>query len=90
MAAPQTKPMMTVVIALDLSGAGAVSDYKKLLQSLVWSERGHARDLAYFLLANGLLTPADLDEARQTAAANERNGVCERARERLQYRPKAP
>lgn len=88
LAAPQTVPMMAVVIALDLSGEGAVSDYKKLLQGLIWKERGHARDLADFLLANGLLTPADLDEARQVAAENERTGVCEIARQRLQYRPK--
>jgi hypothetical protein len=80
--------MMNVVIALNLSGEGTVSDYKKLLQGLIWKERGHARDLADFLLANGLLTPADLDEARQAAADNERNGVCERARQRLQYRPR--
>jgi hypothetical protein len=88
LAAPQTVPMITVVIALDLSGEGAVSDYKKLLQGLIWKERGHARDLADFLLANGLLTPADLDEARQVAAENERTGVCEIARQRLQYRPR--
>jgi hypothetical protein len=88
LAAPQTVPMITVVIALDLSGEGAVSDYKKLLQGLIWKERGHARHLADFLLANGLLTPADLDEARQVAAENERTGVCEIARQRLQYRPK--
>jgi hypothetical protein len=88
LAAPQTVPMMNVVIALDLSGEGAVSDYKKLLQGLIWNERGHARDLADFLLGNGLLTPADLDEARRAAADNERNGVCDMARRRLQYRPK--
>jgi hypothetical protein len=88
LAAPQTVPMINVVIALDLSGEGAVSDYKKLLQGFIWKERGHARDLAEFLLANGLLTPADLDEARQVAAENERTGVCEIARQRLQYRPK--
>ena len=88
LAAPQTVPMITVVIALDLSGEGAVSDYKKLLQGLIWKERGHARDLVDFLLANGLLTRADLDEARQVAAENERTGVCEIARQRLQYRPK--
>jgi hypothetical protein len=88
LAAPQTVPMMDVVIALNLSGEGAVSDYKKLLQGLIWSERGHARDLADFLLANGLLTSADLDEARQAAADNERSGVCEMARQRLQYRPR--
>jgi hypothetical protein len=88
LAAPQTVPMTDVVIALNLSGEGAVSDYKKLLQGLIWSERGHARALADFLLANGLLTPADLDEARQAAADNERSGVCETARQRLQYRPR--
>ena len=89
LAAPQTVPMMNVVIALDLSGEGAVSDYKKLLQGMIWKERGHARDLADFLLANGLLTPADLDEARQVAAENERSGVCETARQRLQYRQRS-
>jgi hypothetical protein len=88
LAAPQAVPMMTVVVALDLSGEGAVSDYKKLLQGLIWKQRGHARDLADFLLANGLLTPADLDEARQAVAENERSGVCAMARQRLQYRQK--
>jgi hypothetical protein len=88
LAAPQSVPMINVVIALDLSGEGAVSDYKKLLQGFIWKERGHARDLADFLLANGLLTAHDLDEARQAAAENERNGVCEMARRRLQYRQK--
>ena len=88
LAAPQTVPMIDVVIALNLSGEGAISDYKKLLQGFIWKERGHARDLADFLLANGLLTPADLDDARQAAQENERAGVCEIARRRLQYRPK--
>ena len=87
--APQTVPMLDVVIALDLSGEGAVSDYKKLLQGFIWSERGHARDLTGFLLANGLLTSADLNEARLTAEQNERNGVCETARQRMRYRPKS-
>ena len=86
--APHPVPMMDVVIALDLTGEGAVSDYKKLLQGFIWKERGHARDLADFLLSNALLTPADLDQARQIAADNERSGVCERARQRLRYRPK--
>lgn len=89
-AAPQTVPMMDVVIALDLSGEGAVSDYKKLLQGFIWKERGHARDLADFLLSNGLLTPVDLDQARHIAVDNERSGVREMARQRLQYRPKEP
>jgi hypothetical protein len=85
---PQTVPMLNVVIALNLSGEGAVSDYKKLLQGFIWSERGHARDLTGFLLANGLLTPADLNEARLVAERNERDGICEIARKRLRYRPK--
>jgi hypothetical protein len=88
--APHTTAMMDVVIALNLSGEGAVSDYKKLLQGFIWKERGHARDLADFLLANGLLTPVDLDQARQVAADNERSGICEMARQRLRYRPKEP
>jgi hypothetical protein len=88
--APHTTAMMDVVIALNLSGEGAVSDYKKLLQGFIWKERGHARDLADFLLSNGLLTPVDLDQARRVAADNERSGVCEMARKRLRYRPKEP
>jgi hypothetical protein len=86
--APQGLPMMNVVIALNLSGEGAVSDYKKLLQGIIWSERGHARDLAGFLLVNGLLTPADLEQAQRIAVENERHGVCEMARQRLRYHPK--
>ncbi|MGH3263771.1 MAG: hypothetical protein ACRDNS_17465 [Trebonia sp.] len=86
---PQSVPMLEVVIALNLSGEGAVSDYKKLLQGFIWSERGHARDLTGFLLANGLLTAADLNEARLLAERNEREGVCETARQRLRYRPKS-
>jgi hypothetical protein len=86
--APHPVPMMDVVLALNLSGEGAVSDYKKLLQGFIWEERGHARDLADFLLSHGLLTPADLDEARQVAADNERSGVREMARQRLRYRPR--
>jgi hypothetical protein len=87
-AAPHPTAMMDVVIALNLTGEGAVSDYKKLLQGFIWKERGHARDLADFLLSNALLTPADLDQARQVAVDNERTGVCETARQRLRYRPK--
>jgi hypothetical protein len=87
--APQTVPMLDVVIALNLSGEGAVSDYKKLLQGFIWSERGHARDLTGFLFANGLLTPGDLNEARLLAEQNERDGLCEMARQRLRYRPKS-
>jgi hypothetical protein len=88
LAAPQPVPMMDVVIALDLSGEGAISDYKKLLQGFIWEERGHPRELAEFLLSNGLLTHADLDLARSVALANERSGKSEMARQRLRYKPK--
>jgi hypothetical protein len=82
---PQPVPMTEVVVALDLSGEGAVSDYKKLLQDLIWAERGHPRELPEFLLANGLLTRADLERAQQLALANERSGKSELTRRRLQY-----
>ena len=88
LAAPQPVPMMDVVVALDLTGEGAISDYKKLLQGLIWAERGHQRELAEFLLANGLLTHADLKLAREQALANERSGRSELARQRLRYRVK--
>jgi hypothetical protein len=82
---PQPVPMTDVAVALDLSGEGAVSDYKKLLQDLIWAERGHPRELPQFLLANGLLTRADLELARKTALDNERSGKSELTRRRLQY-----
>jgi hypothetical protein len=83
--APQPVPMTEVAIALDLSGEGAVSDYKKLLQDFIWKESGHQRELAEFLLANGLLTRADLGLAMKTAVANERSGKSELTRQRLLY-----
>lgn len=86
--APQPVPMMDVVVALDLSGEGAVSDYKKLLQGLIWKEAGHQRELAEFLLRQGLLTVADLQQARKVAADNEQSGRSEQARRRLKYKPK--
>ena len=84
--AAQAIPMIEVAIALDLTGEGAVSDYKKELQRLIWHEQGHARELAEFLLANGLLTKADLDLAEKVAAANEASGRAKSARDRLRYR----
>jgi hypothetical protein len=80
--------MIEVAIALDLSGEGTVSDYKKELQRLIWREQGHARELAEFLLANGLITKADLDLAGKVAATNEAGGKAEAARDRLRYRQK--
>jgi hypothetical protein len=86
--APQEVPMVEVAIALDLNGEGTVSDYKKELQRRIWNEQRHQRDLAEFLLANGLISAADLDRASKAASANERNGRSQTARERLRYRPK--
>jgi hypothetical protein len=84
--AAQAIPMTEVAIALDLTGEGTVSDYKKELQRLIWREQGHARELAEFLLANGLITKADLELAEKVAAANEASGKAGAARERLRYR----
>jgi hypothetical protein len=86
--APRSVPMVEVAIALDLNGEGTVSDYKKELQRRIWNEQRHQRDLAEFLLANGLIGPADLERANRAAVANERNGRSGTARERLRYRPK--
>ena len=86
--APQAIPMIEVAIALDLSGEGTVSDYKRELQRRIWNEQHHQRDLAEFLLANGLINRADLERARKVAVVNERNGKTERAKERLRYRPR--
>ncbi len=83
--APQAVPMIEVAIALDLSGEGAVSDYKKELQRRIWKERGHQRELAEFLLANGLINLAGLERAKNLAVANERSGKTETARVRLRY-----
>jgi hypothetical protein len=76
---PQEIPMIEVAIALDLKSEGAVSDYKKELQRRIWGEQRHQRDLAEFLLGNGLLGQADLDRARKVAAVNERTGRTEAA-----------
>jgi hypothetical protein len=86
--APHAVPMTDVAIALDLSGEGAVSDYKKELQRRIWSEQRHQRELPEFLLANSLISQADLDQAKELAVLNERSGKTETARKRLRYRPK--
>ena len=86
--APQAVPMTEVAIALDLSGEGAVSDYKKELQRRIWNEQRHQRELPEFLLANSLIGQADLQQAEKLAADNERSGKTEMARKRLRYRPK--
>ena len=86
--APQAVPMTDVAIALDLSGEGAVSDYKKELQRRIWNEQRHQRELPEFLLGNGLISPADLDRAKKLAVVNERTGRTETAMKRLRYRPK--
>ena len=86
--APQAIPMVEVAIALDLSGEGTVSDYKKELQRRIWKEQHHQRDLAEFLISHALIGQADLERAKKVAIVNERNGKTERAKERLRYRPR--
>jgi hypothetical protein len=85
---PLPMPMSEVAAALDLTGEAAVSEYKKELQRLIWNEQGHQRDLAEFLIANGLVSTADVELARKAAAANQRSGKANIARERLRYRQK--
>jgi hypothetical protein len=86
--APQAVPMIEVAIALDLSSEGTVGEFKKELQRRIWNEQHHQRQLAQFLLANGLIGRPDLDRALRVAAANEASGRTRVARERLSYRHK--
>ena len=86
--APRTMPMIEVAIALDLSAEGTVGEFKKELQRRIWNEQHHQRELAQFLLANGLIGRPDLDRALRVAAANEASGRTRVARERLNYRHK--
>ena len=62
--APQAVPMIDVAIALDLNAEGAVSDVKKELQRRIWNKQGHQRELAEFLLANGLISLAGPGEGQ--------------------------
>lgn len=86
--APQATPMIDVAIALDLSSEGTVGEFKKELQRRIWNEQHHQRELAQFLLTNGLLGRPDLEHAIRVATANEASGRTKVARERLSYRPK--
>ena len=86
--APRTTPMIDVAIALDLSAEGTVGEFKKELQRRIWNEQHHQRELAEFLLANGLIGRPDLESALRMAAANEASGRTQVARERLSYRHK--
>jgi len=85
---PLTVPMIEVAAALDLTGDAAVSEYKKELQRLIWNEQGHQRDLAVFLIANGLVSRTDVEAARKIAATNQRSGTTRTARARMRYRQK--
>lgn len=87
-AAPQEVPMPIVAAALNLTGQGAVSDYKRKLQDCIWNEQGHQRELGKFLLINNLVNLAHLEDARQAALENERTGQLDAARKRLRYRPR--
>lgn len=68
--------------------AGTVGEFKKELQRRIWNEQHHQRQLAQFLLANGLIGRPDLERAIRLAAANEASGRTKVARERLNYRRK--
>jgi hypothetical protein len=85
---PQTAPMLEVVVALDLSSEGAVSEYKKELQRRIWREQGHQRELGHFLLTNGLIGALELNRAVQLAADNEATGRTDATRARLRYKVK--
>ena len=84
--APQATAMIEVAIALDLSSEGSVGEFKKELQRRIWNEQHHQRELAQFLLTNGLIGRPDLARALRVAAANEASGRTKQARERLSYR----
>lgn len=86
--APQVVPMLDVVIALDLTNEGTVSEYKKELQRRIWHQQGHQRELGKFLLTNGLIGSSDLARALKVAADNEESGRSEHARKRLRYKAK--
>jgi hypothetical protein len=86
--APRTTAMIDVAVALDLSAEGTVGEFKKELQRRIWNEQHHQRELAQFLLANGLIGRPDLDRALRVAAANEASGRTKVARDRLNYRRK--
>lgn len=86
--APQVVPMLEVVIALDLSNEGAVSEYKKELQRRIWREQGHQRELGKFLLTNGLIGMPELTRALRRATDNEAAGRTGVTRARLRYKPK--
>ena len=75
-------------LALDLSSEGSVGEFKKELQRRIWNEQHHQRELAQFLLTNGLIGRPDLARALRVAAANEASGRTKQARERLSYRHK--
>lgn len=84
--APHAVPMVDVVIALDLTNEGTVSEYKKELQRRIWNEQGHQRELGKFLLVNNFISLADLTQALQMAAENEASGRTRLAKERLRYK----
>ncbi len=85
--APQEVPMPIVAAALDLTGQGAVSDYKRKLQDCIWNEQGHQRELGEFLLINNLIDRVDVEAAKRVALKNVQNGRVDAARKRLKYRP---
>lgn len=86
--AAQEVPMLEVAVALNLTGQATIADYKKELQRLIWNQPSrHQRELAEFLINSELIDHSVLNRAQQLAKANERTGVTDQARQRLEYRP---
>jgi hypothetical protein len=86
---PQTVPIVEVAVDLNLPSDSSVSEYKKELQRCIWGTAGgHQRELAEYLLNHGLISPIELDRARDLARRNAAAGLDEQARRRFSYRPR--
>jgi hypothetical protein len=87
---PQTVPILEVAVDLNLPSDSSVSEYKKELQRCIWGTAGgHQRELAEYLLNNGLIGPIELDRARGPQLHNNAAaGLDEQARRRFSYKPR--
>jgi hypothetical protein len=86
---PQTVPIIEVAVDLNLPSDSSVSEYKKELQRCIWGTTGgHQRELAEYLLNNGLISPIELDRAQDLARRNAAAGLDEQARRRFSYKPR--
>jgi hypothetical protein len=86
---PQTVPIVEVAVDLNLPSDSSVSEYKKELQRCIWGTAGgHQRELAEYLLNHGLISPIELQKAKDLARRNAEAGLDEQARRRFSYRPR--